>query len=224
MRELVERDAEPTPDRRRVVGDEHIGADDETMDDLLRLRTLEIQCQAAFVSIIDRPAVVLVADRHAGLEGHVAVGIPHAGRLDLDHVRTEVGHDRGCRRSSDEASRIEHFESGEDACLAHRSFLLEMPEAAPGRRCRPLRSASFLRIPPNSRGLWCGLIESPLRQSKPGSDVGERHAYARADADLAHELRRRERSVRGCQIADDAQRLVSVGAPFCVSRSTSSTR
>jgi hypothetical protein len=119
VRELVERDAEPTPDRRRVVGDEHIGADDETMDDLLRLRTLEIQCQAAFVSIIDRPAVVLVADRHAGLEGHVAVGIPIAGRLDLDHVRTEVGHDRGCRRSSDEARRIEDLEPGEHACPGH---------------------------------------------------------------------------------------------------------
>jgi len=123
--QLVKRDAEAMPDRRRIVGDEHIGVDDEIVDDLARLRTFEIECQTAFVAIIHRPTVVPVADRHARQEGNAAVGIALAGRLDLDHVRTEIGHDGGCGGSRNEARGVEHLESGENTWLAHRSSFLD---------------------------------------------------------------------------------------------------
>ena len=119
MRKLVEGDAEAAPDRRRMVGDEHVGAEDEIVDDLPRLRTFEIERQAALVAGVDRPAIVLLAHRHAGLKGKVAEGIAGAGGLDLDHLRAEIGHDGCCCGRRNEARRIEHLEPGENAWLAH---------------------------------------------------------------------------------------------------------
>src|SRR6202034_798231 len=140
MRELVVRDTEPTPRGRRIVRDEHIGADDEVVDDLARLGTFEVERQAAFVAGIDGPAVVRVGNRHAGLKGKVAVGVALAGRLDLDHVGAEVGHDRGGRVCRYEACRIKHLESGKDARLAHR---ISSSTAETGARAsRPRRYAS----------------------------------------------------------------------------------
>ena len=47
-------------------------------------------------------------------------------------------------------------------------------------------------------------VDRPLRQREAGRHVGEHHAHACADADLAHLLRRRQHARRRCEIADDA--------------------
>ena len=96
--------------RQRLVGDENIGLLDEVVQDLLSGRRGEVECEATFVAVVQQPAVIVVRLRHAGMPGHMPIGIAGAWRLDLDDVGAEVGQHgaRDCR--GDEAAAVDDFQ------------------------------------------------------------------------------------------------------------------
>ena len=93
-------------------------------------------------------------------------------------------------------------------------------------RAKPQSSLMLLlRIAPRLVGLRGALVDGPLRQREARRHVGEHHAHARADADRLAP----SRAARACRPASTRlpttrKRLVSVGLPFWVSRSTSRNR
>ena len=81
------------------------------MQDALAVARAQVERQPALAAVVDDPRKVVRARRIAR-PAH-AVGIA-AGRLDLDDVGAEVGHDRGGHRASDEAGRVDDADAVEE--------------------------------------------------------------------------------------------------------------
>ncbi len=112
-------DAEPPPHRRRVVGDEHIGAPDQAIKDRASGSAAQIERQALLVARVENEGGVERPLRHR--HGASAIGVAHAGRLDLDDLGAEIRHHRCRRRPGDKAGAVDHLEPVENP-FRHRPF------------------------------------------------------------------------------------------------------
>src|SRR6266446_1909374 len=77
--------------------------------------------QRAGVPQVERDALLVAVEREEGdrhaVRGRVAVAalVAAARRLDLDHLGTQVGEDRGAERPRQEAGQVEDADAGERA-------------------------------------------------------------------------------------------------------------
>src|SRR5579864_9332457 len=121
MLEVVISDAEPPARWRRVVGDEDVGILNQSVEYRAARFLPQIERQTPFVARVEeKTRVERRPPRHR--VPAPAVGVAHAGRLDLDHFGAKIRHHRRRRRPGDKAGAIDDFQSVEDA-FAHPNFL-----------------------------------------------------------------------------------------------------
>jgi hypothetical protein len=105
---------EPLHRLRPDVVDQGIGALRELQQRLLAGRLLQVEHDAALVAVqVEEQRAGARATAGAGGAQHVA-----AGRLDLDHVGTEVRQHLGRRRSHDDFGDVDDAQAGERPALA----------------------------------------------------------------------------------------------------------
>ena len=105
---------EPGQPLRHEVGDEDVGAPHEGEQDVTPLAGGQVEGNAALVPRGEEPRVLDVAPGNAGEVLELAVRVPALGRLDLDDVGAEIGHDGGRRRPRQPGADVEDLEAAED--------------------------------------------------------------------------------------------------------------
>src|SRR5436309_2857133 len=84
-------------------------------------RPVRARALSAASTPVERDALLVTVEREEGdrhaVRGRVAVAalVAAARRLDLDHLGTQVGEDRGAERPRQEAGQVEDADSGERA-------------------------------------------------------------------------------------------------------------
>ena len=117
-REFLVADPEPFARGEGEVGDEDVRVADEPVQGASPRLGLEVEGEAALVPVVREPAVVHLAGRVPGGVAEVPEGVPR-GRLELDDVRSEVGHHGGCRGRGDEAARVDDLQPGKEWRVVH---------------------------------------------------------------------------------------------------------
>jgi hypothetical protein len=103
--EHVVAEVPPLERARAQVLDHHVRLADEVEHQLLAARLAQVERDAPLAARLHRPeqlaSAVLTVPPAAQLVGLV-------GRLDLDHVGAEVGHQPPCERTGDQRADLEH--------------------------------------------------------------------------------------------------------------------
>ncbi len=102
------------PARQRAPGEvlgQHVDVGQEAAHERAALGVPQVERDALLVAVEREEG-----DRHAG-RGRVAVAalVAAARRLDLDHLGTQVGEDRGAERPRQEAGQVEDADADERA-------------------------------------------------------------------------------------------------------------
>ena len=127
-RQIVIGDAEATPHRRRVVGDEYIRIGDQPPQYSPARRRAQIEREAFLVAAVEHKTGVAREPGPDRRRGAPAIGVARARRLDLDHRGAEIRHHRRGRRPRDKARAVDHLQPVEDT-LTHSSHQA---------KCRPV--------------------------------------------------------------------------------------
>ena len=146
--ELLPAVAEPLHHARTEVLDEHVGALEQPLEHAAVGRGVEIEREALLAAVERDEVGGRVADEGADPARVVAA----AGRLDLDHARTQIGEHLGAERTGEHARQIDDEDPGERARGRHRlatgaleTFLERaqlVAQRAPACGCRTGRSTA----------------------------------------------------------------------------------
>ncbi len=112
-REIPVGDAEAPAHGRRKIGDEDVGARHHPVEHRLPVRFAQIERQALLVAGFQHPGPIVLGFGISRQLRQLPERISRR-RLDLDHLRAEIGQDGGRRGRGDEARAIEHRQSLED--------------------------------------------------------------------------------------------------------------
>ena len=104
------------------IGHEYVSCADQVEQDFVSRINFHIKNHPTLVTVIVLEHVV----QFAGWEGRhlvrIAVRIPNTGALDLNHLRTKIGHHGGTRRTKDIGRHVYHLNTGQDP-LRHTLLL-----------------------------------------------------------------------------------------------------
>jgi len=100
------------------VGQDDVGAGEESREDLARVRMLEMKRQRVLAAVADEEVPALTSAQRRDVTARLALE-----RLDLDHVGAAVGEDLPGPRHRDEVAKLDDGDAGERSLGAHRLTL-----------------------------------------------------------------------------------------------------